>query len=330
MIIDLVTIHIKAGNGGNGAVSFLRNGQTAKGGPDGGNGGKGGDIYVVGSTNITDLREFRYHKEIKADNGVNGQHHNLYGKKADDQIIQVPIGTGITDTATNTRIEIVDSTTELLLARGGKGGRGNISFKSSTNQAPHFAEPGKEGESKTITLELKFIADIGLVGLPNAGKSTLLSLLTNAKPEIGPYPFTTVDPSIGMLGSIALADIPGVIERASEGKGLGIKFLKHIEKTSLLFHCIDSSSPNPLADYAIIRNEFHAYGKELEKKPEIILLTKIDSVDATKLKQIITLFRRKRKTVYAVSIYDQQSIDSLKNSVKELLEKSRRKREVSL
>lgn len=319
MIVDLVTINIKAGNGGNGAVSFLRNGQTAKGGPDGGNGGKGGDIYVCGSTNITDLREFRYHKEIKAENGTNGQHHNLYGKKAPDTILYVPVGTAITDTTTKTSIEILDTTSNILLAQGGRGGRGNITFKNSTNQAPHHAEMGKEGERKTITIELKMIADIGLVGLPNAGKSTILSLLTNAKPQIGPYPFTTLDPTIGMLGTIAIADIPGVIKLASEGRGLGSKFLKHIEKTSVLFHCIDASSTHPLVDYNIIRKEFAVYGNGLETKPEIIILTKTDSTNASLLKKTITAFGKKGKTVFTLSMYDPESIAALKKEIPSLL-----------
>lgn len=320
MVIDLVTITVSGGNGGKGGVSFLRNRQTRKGGPDGGNGGKGGDVYIQGSTNCTDLREFRFKKHIVAHNGIDGKKHNLYGSNAQDLYITAPLGTIVTDTKTNISFEILNTTDTILLAKGGHGGKGNVSFKSSTNQAPHYAQPGEQGEQKTITLELKMIAEVGIVGLPNAGKSSLLGMLTNAHPAIGEYPFTTLDPTIGMLSGHAIADIPGIIEGASIGKGLGLQFLKHIEKTKLLVHCIDVSGTDPLGAYAVIRSEFKIYGKQISQKPEIILLNKTDATDGTTVQKIIAAFKKKRKKVIPSSMYDQKSIDTVKKEILKRIE----------
>lgn len=315
MVIDLVTITVSAGNGGRGGVSFLRNRQTRKGGPDGGNGGKGGDVYIQGSTNCTDLREFRFKKHIIAHNGVDGKKHNLYGSNAMDLCITVPLGTTVTDTQTNTSFEIVNTTDRILLAKGGRGGKGNATFKSSTNQAPHYAQPGEQGEQKIFSLELKMIAEVGIIGLPNAGKSSLLGAITNAHPAIGEYPFTTLDPTIGMLSGHAVADIPGIIQGASNGKGLGLQFLKHIEKTKLLVHCIDVSGPDPLGAYEIIRLEFKLYGQQISQKPEIILLNKTDGIDEATVQMIVAAFKKKRKKVLTSSMYDQKSIDAVKKEI---------------
>jgi GTP-binding protein len=312
MLIDEVKIKITAGKGGDGSSSLRHDGQTAKGGPDGGNGGNGGSIYFIGVTDLSVLSVFRYKKALKAEDGINGSKQNMYGRNGKDLSIQVPLGTRITDLKTKRQYEINDITTPVLVARGGVGGRGNNEFKSATNQTPRYAENGTFGQEKKILLELRLIADIGLVGLPNAGKSSLLHELTNASPKIGDYPFTTLEPNIGMMGNIGLADIPGLIEGASSGKGLGIKFLKHIEKTKLLLHCIDAVEMEPLKNYTVIRNEFSTYNPLLLEKKEVILLTKTDKVDKKTLdnreKQLKTL----NKDILFVSIYDLDSINSLR------------------
>lgn len=315
MLVDLVKVNLKAGNGGNGAVSFIRNGQTSKGGPDGGNGGNGGNVFLQGSTNINDLKEFRFKKKIRGIDGVGGGRNNLYGKNAEHVTILLPVGTQVTDAKSNQTFEIVDDKA-ILIARGGVGGRGNNEFKSATRQAPKFAEPGGEGEEKNLIFELKIIAQAGLAGLPNAGKSSLLAMLTNATPRIGDYPFTTLEPNIGMLDTITLADIPGLIEGASTGKGLGIRFLKHIEKTKIILHCIDSTEPDVKKVYEIVREEFKKYNSELLEKPEIIIFTKKDLATSEKLKENKKIFQKKKLETLEVSIYDEDSIEELKKVIK--------------
>ena len=319
MLVDNINLIIKAGNGGNGAATFLRNEMTAKGGPDGGNGGNGGNIYFQGSTNVNDLREFRYKKKILALDGVAGKHKKLFGKNAEDLTILLPLGTRITDINSNKIIEIINDKTPILIAKGGKGGRGNTEFKSATNQTPRFAEKGTSGEEKKLFLELRIIADVGLIGLPNAGKSSLLSVLTNANPKIGDYAFTTLEPNIGVMNTHAIADIPGLIEGASKGKGLGVEFLKHIEKTKVLVHCIDSSNENVEKAYSTIRNEFEQYNSSLLDKPEIILLTKTDLADETQIKKNVKILEKKHKKVFTCSIYDQKSLNRLKQVLESLL-----------
>lgn len=319
MLVDSVTLHIKAGDGGNGAATFLRNGQTAKGGPDGGNGGNGGDVYFQGSHNLRDLKEFRFKKKVAAEDGVPGKNQKLFGKNAPDFTIYVPIGTIITDTATGQTYEIVDTTTPLLMAEGGKGGRGNVEFKSATNQSPQYAEQGTKGEEKELHLELKLIAEIGLIGLPNAGKSSLLTVLTNATPKIGNYPFTTLEPSLGMLGEHAIADIPGLIEGASTGKGLGIKFLKHIEKTKIVVHCIESTADDAEQRYKTVRQEFEKYNPLLLEKPELIVLTKTDIADEEHIKKNKALFTKMGKTVLTCSIDDHESLLALKAELEKMI-----------
>jgi GTP-binding protein len=319
MLVDDVTITIKAGNGGNGAVSFRRNAQTAKGGPDGGNGGNGGNLYFAGSHNISDLSEFRFKKKAKAEDGVPGKKFNLYGRNGEDLTIVVPIGTRITDTKTNEIVEITNEAPQLL-AKGGKGGRGNNEFKSATNQVPKEFEKGEPGEEKIVRLELRLIADIGLVGLPNVGKSSLLAVLTNAKPRIGDFPFTTLEPNLGVMGQTIIADNPGLIEHASKGKGLGIQFLKHIEKTKLLVHCIAATDPNPLASYETILKEFDEFNNTLSKKPEIIALTKTDLVDEKELKEKLKLLKKIKKPVHTVTLADDASILALKEVIQQKLQ----------
>lgn len=322
MFIDRVTITIHGGKGGDGAISFRQNEGKPFGGPDGGNGGNGGDVYMKGIDDLTALQQFQYKKVWKADDGVAGKRKNLYGKNADDLIISVPVGTLILDESGKKLAEIHHKDESILIAQGGKGGRGNTEFKSATNQAPRIAEKGELGEEKIITLELRLIAQIGLIGLPNAGKSTLLSVLTSAKPKIGDYPFTTLEPNVGMMDGIMVADIPGLIEGASQGKGLGFTFLKHVEKTHLLVHCIDAESDDPVKSYQIVRAEFEKYNPELLAKPEVILLTKEDQVTPNDLRRKIRTFQKSKKQVLSVSAFDDQKIAKLRGMLLELEKQS--------
>ncbi|MBA3724633.1 MAG: GTPase ObgE [Candidatus Levybacteria bacterium] len=308
MLIDNVTLIVKAGNGGNGKMSFHRN----RGGPDGGNGGNGGNIYFQGSNNVNDLHVFRFKKSLKAETGISGGKNNIFGKTAPDMIIYVPLGTRITEVDTGRIYELTDVKTPVLLVIGGKGGRGNTEFKSATNQAPRYAESGTEGQQKTLFLELRLIADIGLIGLPNAGKSSLLAMLTHATPKIGAYPFTTLEPNIGMFDTYTLADIPGLIEGASSGKGLGVQFLKHIEKTKLLLHCIDVTDPDPKKTYDIVRKELGQHNPELLEKPEIILLTKTDLAEEAQVTKVAKMFKKIKKEVLTCSVYKEESLSDLK------------------
>jgi len=312
MLVDNITLTVRAGRGGNGAATL----KPFKGGPDGGRGGNGGNIYAVGTSNVNDLRQFRYQKKIVADNGGNGARQNMFGRKAPDVTILLPLGTRITNVATGDAREVFD-TEPFLLAQGGIGGRGNAAFKSPTNQTPRTAEQGKPGEEKELLLELRLIAEAGLVGLPNAGKSSLLTVLTNATPTIGNYPFTTLEPTIGMLEKHAIADIPGLIQGASQGKGLGIDFLRHIEKTKILIHCVDVTAADPMGAYDTIRAEFGAFDPLLLDKPEYIVLTKIDLTDAATIQNVSKLF--KNKHVLTCSIYNEKSINSLKKKLVTLL-----------
>jgi len=315
MLIDEAAIFIKAGNGGNGSANLKRNAQTAKGGPDGGNGGNGGNVFVQGVDDITGLSEFRYKKKVIAEDGIKGSKQNLYGRNGKDLIIMLPLGTQITDAKTKEVIEILNSTDKILVAKGGKGGRGNNEFKTATNQTPIYAEKGGPGEEKNLYLELKLIADIGLIGLPNSGKSSLLSVLTNAHPKIGDYPFTTLEPNLGVMNGLIIADIPGLIEGASGGKGLGDKFLKHVEKTRILIHCIDIQSVNLIKDYETIRGELGIYSKILLEKKEIVLLTKSDLLEEKQIEEKLKIAKKANKDAFTVSIYDEDSILSLKKTI---------------
>lgn len=321
MLIDDVTISIKGGNGGRGAATFRRNAQTAKGGPDGGDGGNGGSVFFQGSHNVHDLKQFQFKKVFKGDDGTAGGKNNLYGANAKDLIILLPFGTKITDLANNSSIEITDEK-PILAALGGKGGKGNNSFKSAILQAPTFSEDGTPGEEKEIRLELKLIAQVGLVGLPNAGKSSLLKAVTRANPKIANYPFTTLEPNLGVLDTITIADIPGLIEGASTGKGLGIQFLKHIEKTELLVHCIDVTTEDIVKTYETVRTEFENYNEKLAQKPEIILLTKVDLVENKKdIDKQKKKLQKTGKDILTFSIYDEESIKAFKEFCKQKITK---------
>ena len=317
MLIDNVTIIVKAGDGGNGAATFAHTSMKARGGPDGGNGGNGGDILFQGSTNVNDLRYFRYKKKIVGENGGHGTKHNGFGRNAQHITVEVPLGTRITDVDMGKVIEIETEDKPVLIARGGAGGYGNFKFKSATNQAPTNRELGGGGEVKNIRLELRLIAEIGLIGLPNAGKSSLLTVLTNATPAIGAYPFTTLEPMIGMFGKYPIADIPGLIEGASRGVGLGIKFLKHIEKTKILVHCIDITVDDPVKAYETVRKEFQEFNPVLLEKPEIVFLNKTDLVDETQAQQVAKLFTALGKKVFTGSVHDERSVAVFKQTLTE-------------
>lgn len=302
MLVDDIIITVTGGKGGDGKVSFRRNAQTSRGGPDGGSGGNGGDVFFQGINDITALNQFQYKKEIKAEEGVGGGKNNKFGRNGKSLTVQIPFGTLVTDLQTYEKIEI-ENESQILIAKGGAGGKGNNEFKTATLQAPRFAEKGKGGEIKKLRLELRLIADIGIIGLPNAGKSSLLAAVTHARPKIGNYAFTTLEPNLGVMQRFILADIPGLIEGAHSGRGLGIKFLKHIQKTCLLLHCIDASSENVAKDYQTVRNELKEYDKTLLEKTEIIVLTKTDLVTPQKIAANIKKLQGLHKEIIPFSMY---------------------------
>jgi GTP-binding protein len=291
MFIDYAEIEVSAGKGGDGAVAFRREKYVPKGGPSGGNGGKGGSIILRTDPNLFTLLDFRYKKKYKAQDGEPGGTSRKDGKFGNDVVIKIPVGTVIKNAETGKVIfDLNQIDQEVILAEGGRGGKGNSNFATPTNQAPRKAEPGKEGNSFKIILELKLIADVGLVGFPNAGKSTLISKISAAKPKIADYPFTTLAPNLGIVKykdykSFTVADIPGIIEGAHEGKGLGLKFLKHIERTRILLFLIDITSENYRKEYDILFNEIKSYSKKLAEKKKIISLSKADLAGDLDLKK---------------------------------------------
>ena len=292
MFIDYAAIDVKAGDGGNGAVSFRREKYVPKGGPAGGNGGKGGDIIIEAHHNLSTLLDFRYKKNYNAKNGEPGGSSLKDGKSGDDIIIKVPVGTIVKDAETEEILfDLDEDGKKAIVSKGGKGGKGNSNFATPTNQTPRYAEPGRPGEEKKIILELKLLADVGLVGFPNAGKSTLISKISAAKPKIADYPFTTLEPVLGIVKykdyqSFTVADIPGIIEGAHEGKGLGHKFLKHIERTKLLLFLIEVTSENYQRDYNVLLNELKSYSPKLAAKTKIVSLSKTDLVEEIELKKL--------------------------------------------
>jgi GTP-binding protein len=282
MFIDQVTIHVEAGTGGSGAASFARFKYKPKGGPDGGDGGDGGSVYIKADGNLSTLLDYRYTPNWKAQRGLHGKGKNMTGRSGEDLYLPVPPGTEIRDSKSGDLIGEVLQTGDILrVAKGGRGGRGNSRFTSSTHQAPREWEPGEEGEERDIALILKLIADVGLVGEPNAGKSTLLSVISAARPKIADYPFTTLEPNLGVVGlsdhrTFVVADIPGIIEGAHEGKGLGLQFLRHVERTRLLAFLIPADAADPQLVYDRLRHEIHAYSAALFGKPHVVLLSKRD------------------------------------------------------
>ena len=310
MFIDEVEISVQGGHGGAGKVSF---GKKAKSGPDGGNGGRGGNVYFEADNDITLLTQFVSKKEFSATNGDPGDRNRKTGKDADGLTIRIPVGTSVLDKRTESILfEMFDAGQKELVCKGGLGGRGNYEFRSPRRTTPKFAQPGLPGEKKELFLSLKLIADFGLIGLPNAGKSSLLNELTNAKSKVANYPFTTLTPNLGVLKGKIIADIPGLIEGASTGRGLGISFLKHIEKVGLILHCISSETNNPNRDYNTIRKELESYSEILLEKDEIILITKSDLADKKTVQKINTSLKNKVKRFHSVSIYDWRSIEKLR------------------
>lgn len=310
MFVDETTITLTAGHGGAGSSHF-----APRIGADGGNGGKGGDVYVSVTSDLKALSRYPQSKEFKAQDGQRGAKNRLSGKNGKDIEIIVPIGTEITDTMSQEKTDFNNLNQKVLIAKGGKGGWGNFMFKSSVNTSPTRSQPGLPGESKTFKVVLKLIAEFGLIGLPNAGKSSILNQLTSANAGVGAYPFTTLEANLGVYNEKIIADIPGLIEGASKGKGLGIKFLKHIEKVSTLLHCIASDSPDVLKDYQTVNSELEKYNPNLLAKKRIILLTKTDLVDAKKLKEQTELLKTLKFTIFPVSIYDWDSFNNLESSL---------------
>lgn len=310
--LDRAKIFVKAGDGGNGCLSFRREKFLEFGGPDGGDGGRGGSVYIEGVNHLNTLIDYRYQQHFKAQRGENGGSSNCYGASGEDLILKVPVGTEILDESGEYVIaDIIEEGQKVLVARGGEGGSGNNKFKSSTNQAPRRSDPGESGEQLWLWLQLKLIADIGLIGLPNAGKSTFLSMITRAKAKIGDYPFTTLIPQLGVAKvdseEFVVADIPGVIEGAHEGRGLGDKFLAHIERCGILVHLIDISQENVFNAYETVREELKSYGCGLNKKPELVVLNKIDVLENKDVRLVRKSFERK----YGIKPY---LISSLNNN----------------
>lgn len=282
MFYDEVEIYVKAGDGGNGAVAFRREKYVPYGGPSGGDGGKGGDVVLVVNPHLNTLYAFTNQREFIAQNGEHGRNKDQFGAGGATLVIQVPAGTVVTDAETGELVvDLTQTGQEFVVVRGGKGGRGNKRFATSTNQAPEIAENGDPGEARRLKLELKLLADVGLVGKPNAGKSTLLAVTTAAKPKIAPYPFTTLEPQLGVVAlgrdeTFVMTDLPGLIEGASEGKGLGLEFLRHIERTRVLIHVLDSTALDPLEDFATINAEMASFGHGLAEKPQLVAINKLD------------------------------------------------------
>ena len=327
MFVDEVIINIEAGNGGDGCMAFRREKYVPMGGPFGGNGGQGGNIVLKTDSGLKTLIDLRYKKKIKGQNGQNGEGKNKHGKKAEDTIIKIPIGTTITDMNTGNIIaDLINNEEEVIVAYGGRGGKGNVSLASKNNPCPSYAERGEPGETRQIKLELRMIADVGLVGLPSVGKSTILSMISNANPKIASYHFTTLSPNLGVVetkkGSFVVADLPGLIEGASDGLGLGHKFLKHIERTKIIAHIIDMSGcegRNPYDDYLVIRKELEKFSKKLANKEELIIANKMDlETSQNNLEE----FKKhlSNKEIIEIEAINNKGIDKVIDRLKELVD----------
>jgi GTP-binding protein len=324
MLIDKVRIHVRAGRGGNGCVSFRREKFVPRGGPDGGDGGKGGDVYVKATARKHTLLDFHYRHHFKAEPGRNGQGSNRSGKSAEDVWIEVPVGTIVYDEAADKLLaDLNQNDAFVMVAKGGRGGKGNVHFATATAQAPEFAQEGEPGEERVLNLELKMIADVGLIGLPNAGKSTLLSRISAARPKIASYPFTTLQPVLGTVRAddrgFVVADIPGLIEGASEGIGLGLDFLRHIERTRVLLHLVDVSAEqekDPVERYKMLNHELTAYGKGLPSKPQMLVATKIDVADPDSFEKLKRFALRKKLPFFAISAHTGQGLPELLYAIK--------------
>lgn len=322
--IDEARITVKAGNGGRGCVSFRREKFVPRGGPNGGNGGKGGDVIFVAEGRLASLLDFRYKREYEAGRGGHGEGSLRSGKNGRVLRIKLPVGTVIKDLETGEVLaDLVKDRQRYVCCHGGRGGKGNAHFKSSTFQAPKFAQPGEDGEARELQLELKLLADVGIIGFPNAGKSTLISRISAAKPRIADYPFTTLAPQLGIVkygdfGGIVVADIPGLIEGAHEGKGLGIKFLKHIERTRIFIHVVDISPFNvrdPREDFEIVNRELKAYNPELAERPQVVALNKTDITPPERLEELLNFFESSGIKIFRISAATGTGLEGLVNHV---------------
>ena len=325
--IDLAEVEVVAGKGGDGMVAFRREKYVPAGGPAGGNGGWGGSVILKASDRLQTLLDFRYAKIFKAEDGKKGGPNNCTGAKGSDRVVEVPCGTLVTDADTGEFVgDLTNDGETICVAKGGKGGLGNKHFLSNSNRAPEYALPGLEGESRRLRLELKLIAEVGIIGLPNAGKSTLISSLSSAKPKVANYPFTTLVPNLGVVrkptgDGTVFADIPGLISGASDGVGLGHDFLRHIERTRVLLHLIDATADNPVVDYEIIQQELKAYGQGLLQRPQIIAFNKIDAIDDEILELITSELQEVTQTpIYAVSAVSRQGLDTLMGEIWSILD----------
>ncbi len=326
MFFDEAKIYVKAGNGGNGCVSFRREKFVPFGGPDGGDGGKGGDVYLIADPHLNTLIHFKKRSHFKAESGQHGRGKKQAGKSGEDLYIPVPLGTVVRDANTGEFIaDLVEPGQKVLVAKGGRGGRGNAAFATPVNQTPRFAEKGEPGEERWLYLELKLIADAGIVGVPNAGKSTLLAAVTAARPKIAPYPFTTLEPNLGVVTvgdyDFVLADIPGLIEGAHKGAGLGHKFLRHIERTRVIIHLLDGLSINPLKDFEVINQELALFSESLASKPQIVAFNKMDIPEVReKWPQVRDSFVEAGYGVYPISAATGEGVWELMKAVAALLQ----------
>jgi len=336
MFIDEAKIRVKAGDGGNGCVAFRREKYVPRGGPSGGDGGKGGDILMESSERHNTLVHFRFNPEYNAQRGRHGEGSNCTGREGEDIVLKVPVGTIVYDEVTGEKLHDFSSPDDrMIIARGGRGGRGNAQFATSTHQAPREHEPGRPGEEHTFRLELKLLADVGLVGYPNVGKSTLISRISAARTKIADYPFTTLEPNLGVVAvgqapevrSFVVADIPGLIEGAHTGSGLGTQFLRHIERTRLLVHLVDisdaSGRPNPVQDVKVIMNELESFGAGLEMKPMIMVATKIDVANKDKLAKLKRYCKKEGLDLFPISAVTGKGIDELKYAMAQRVDEVR-------
>jgi GTPase len=326
VFIDEAVIRIAGGDGGNGCMAFRREKFVPRGGPSGGDGGNGGSVYLESNQHLNTLLQFRYKREFSAERGRHGEGSNRHGRAGEDLVLAVPPGTVVCDDETGEKLYDFDAPEErFLAAHGGRGGRGNARFATSTHQAPRRADPGRPGEHRALRLELKLLADVGLVGFPNVGKSTLISRLSAARPRIADYPFTTLEPHLGVVGldlerSFVMADIPGLIEGAHEGKGLGVRFLKHIERTRLLVHLIDvaqGSGRDPVEDYGVIMAELRNFSPEVASKPMLLVASRVDAAgeDAQRLAKLRRFAKDRGERLYEISGVTGQGLEELKNAI---------------
>jgi GTP-binding protein len=320
-LIDELKIHIKAGDGGNGVVRWLHAKSLERAGPAGGNGGKGGDVYIRAIRDIAVLAKYKNTKEFAAQNGETGAKKSMHGAKGEDLVIDVPIGSIVTNLETREKFNLIEDGKEVKILNGGKGGLGNEYFKSAVNQAPEKQTDGKRGEAAEFDIQVELVADAGLIGLPNAGKSSLINELTNSKSKIGAYQFTTLEPSLGDMYGYIVADIPGLIEGASEGKGLGYKFLRHINRTKILFHCVSLENEDMVKAYKVIRNELKKYSPTLAEKKEVIIITKTDLVDEKALAKAVAKMSKLNPEILTATVLDDDSMKKLKDDLIKILRK---------